>query len=147
MKQNKRLSKLTIKLSEATKQASQIAKSLTGGEILALSGSLGSGKTTFTKALAKELGVKQTVTSPTFVLMQEYKTQKKSLSKDPIWLYHLDLYRTKNFAEVSGLGLEEIWGRPEVITVIEWADKIKERIPKQAVQINFIRDTDVDQLL
>lgn len=134
--------KKTIKLSETTKQAKQIAKTLTGGEILALSGSLGSGKTTFTKALAKELGVTQTVTSPTFVLMQEYKTKKLNRDKSLLWLYHLDLYRTKNFAEVSGLGLEEIWGRPEVITVIEWADKIKERIPNKAIELHFIRDTD-----
>ncbi len=129
-------------LSKIPKQAKQIAKTLKGGEILALTGSLGSGKTTFTKALAKELGITSTVTSPTFVLMQEYKTKKTSPNKQPLWLYHLDLYRTKNFSEVAGLGLEEIWGRPEAITVIEWADKIRERIPKQAMYINLIRDVD-----
>ncbi len=134
----------TLYLSEVSKQAKQIAKTLKGGEILALTGSLGSGKTTFTKALAKELGITATVTSPTFVLMQEYKTKKRGSTKQPLWLYHLDLYRTKNFAEVAGLGLEEIWGRPEVITVIEWADKIRERIPKQAMYINLIRDVDAE---
>lgn len=133
-----------IKLSETKKQAKLIAKTIKGGEILALSGSLGSGKTTFTKALAKELGVKQTVTSPTFVLMQEYKTGKKSVNKTPLWLYHLDLYRTKNFAEVSGLGLKEVWGRPEVVTVIEWADKISTHLPKNTIRINFTRDVNAD---
>ncbi len=132
-----------IKLSQTNNKAEELSKKLHGGEILALSGDLGSGKTTFTKALAKFLGVKQTVTSPTFVLMQQYKTSKKTgKTKAPLWLYHLDLYRTKNFKEVEGLGLQEIWGRPEVITVIEWADKIKPHIPKNAIQINFIRDVD-----
>jgi tRNA threonylcarbamoyladenosine biosynthesis protein TsaE len=135
----------TIKLSQVEKQAKLIAKTLNGGEVLALSGSLGSGKTTFTKAVAKAMKVKQTVTSPTFVLMQEYKTGKtKNKSKAPLWIYHLDLYRTKNFAEVSGLGIEEVWGRPEVITIIEWADKISGHLPKKTIHINFIRDINAD---
>lgn len=131
---------IQIKLSQSISEAGKIAKSLHGGEILALSGPLGSGKTTFTKALAKALGVKQTVTSPTFVLMQQYQTSKLSKNKSPLWLYHLDLYRTKNFPEVAGTGLQEVWGRPEVITVIEWADKIKSYLPKTVTNINFTRD-------
>ncbi len=128
---------IEIKLSQVNSEAVKIAKKLKGGEILALSGTLGSGKTSFTKALAKELGVSRTVTSPTFVLMQQYKSKK-------FWIYHLDLYRTKNFAEVSALGLEEVWGRKETITVIEWAEKIQDHLPTNTIYINFTRDIDAN---
>lgn len=128
---------IEIKLSQVNSEAAKIAKKLKGGEILALSGTLGSGKTSFTKALAKELGVSRTVTSPTFVLMQQYKGKK-------FWIYHLDLYRTKNFAEVYALGLEEVWGRKETITVIEWAEKIRDHLPSNTIHINFTRDIDVN---
>lgn len=131
---------MDIKLSQAEKQAKKIARTLKGGEILGLSGDLGSGKTTFTKALGKELGVRELITSPTFVLMQHYKTKLKGNSLKPIWLYHLDLYRTKNFSEIKDIGLTEIWGRPEVITVIEWSDKISSYLPKNTLKILFTRD-------
>lgn len=131
---------MIIQLSKAVSLAKKIAKNLKGGEILALSGELGSGKTTFTKALGKELGVKETITSPTFVLMQQYQTSRFSGNKKPLWLYHLDLYRTKNFDEVKGLGIEEILGHPETITVIEWSDKIEKSLPSKIIKIEFHRD-------
>lgn len=135
---------MRIKLSEANKKAHILAKNMHGGEILALSGNLGSGKTTFTKALAKELGVTKTVTSPTFVIMQQYQTKLKTTQNKPVWLYHLDLYRTNNFLEVADLGLKELWGRPEIITVIEWSEKIKTHLPKQSLQITFTRDVNAN---
>ncbi len=131
---------MVIKLSEAASEANKIAKTLKGGEVLALQGDLGSGKTTFTKALGKALGVKQTITSPTFVLMQHYKTKLKTKSGQPIWLYHLDLYRTKSFFEVKDLGLTEIWKNNQTITVIEWAEKISKHLPKGAINLKFKRD-------
>lgn len=133
---------LNIPLSQAQKFAVKIAKSLKGGEILALSGELGSGKTTFTKSLGKALGITQTITSPTFVMMQEYQIPRKASGKKFGWLYHLDLYRTDNFSEVKALGITEFWAKPETITVIEWADKIAKDLPKEAIVLNFYRDTD-----
>ncbi len=126
----------TVPLTEATKLAETIAKTVKGGEIFALSGDLGAGKTTFTKALGRALGVKQTIPSPTFVMMQEFSTSKPK----KLTLYHLDLYRTNSFKEVEGLGITQWWGRPETITVIEWADKIADHLPKNAIRIKFIRD-------
>jgi tRNA threonylcarbamoyladenosine biosynthesis protein TsaE len=132
---------VTINLSEASKLAEQMAKKLRGGEILALSGPLGSGKTTFTKALGKALGIRQNIPSPTFVMMQEFETTKNSTDKNKkLILYHLDLYRTKSFAEVKSLGITEWWGHPQTITVIEWADKINAQLPPQTIRLIFQRD-------
>ncbi|HAG27191.1 TPA: tRNA (adenosine(37)-N6)-threonylcarbamoyltransferase complex ATPase subunit type 1 TsaE [Patescibacteria group bacterium] len=129
-----------VRLSQAETEANKLAKALHGGEVLALIGDLGSGKTTFTKALGKALGVRSTITSPTFVMMQQYQTTTKNKEDKPLWLYHLDLYRTNNFSEVKSLGVEQYWGHPETITVIEWADKILDQLPKEALLFKFTRD-------
>lgn len=129
--------KIKIRLSQAENYATEIAQTLKGGEILALIGELGSGKTTFTKALGKTLGIKRNIPSPTFVMMQEFKTGQG------LTLYHLDLYRTKNFAEVQSLGITEWWGHPKTITVLEWADKIQDHLPKKTVFIYLTRDNDL----
>jgi tRNA threonylcarbamoyladenosine biosynthesis protein TsaE len=125
-----------ITLGQIPQAAKDITKQLKGGEILALVGPLGSGKTTFTKALGLELKIKHKITSPTFILMQAFPFKLKG--KKQAWLYHLDLYRTKNFKEVKSLGLLEIWGRSDTVTVIEWADKIKRHLPKQSLTIKFL---------
>jgi|SRR6476469_6913108 len=137
---------MKLPLSQVESQAQKMAKELKGGEIIALIGELGSGKTTFTKALGKALGIRQQISSPTFVMMQQFETPTRSrTSKEPdknLFLYHLDLYRTKNFNEVKSLGITEWWGHPETITVIEWADKIADSLPKETIIINLYRDTD-----
>jgi len=115
--------------------AGRLAEEIKGGEILALVGDLGAGKTTFTQKLAKKLKVKAGVLSPTFVLMNLFKAELKSGRK--VTLYHLDLYRTKSFAEVKALGIAEFWGQKNSVTVIEWADKIKKHLPKNATVIYF----------
>jgi tRNA threonylcarbamoyladenosine biosynthesis protein TsaE len=132
-----------IPLSKAEFYAKKIAPSIEGGEIIALIGELGSGKTTFTKALGKELKIRQNIPSPTFVIMQEFRTGKvsKSNPKAKIVMYHLDLYRTKSFAEVKSLGITEWWGHPQTLTVIEWAEKIKGHLPNNTTYINLVRDT------
>lgn len=126
--------KQIIKLIDAKQQAKKTATQLKGGEILALIGPLGSGKTTFTKALAKALKIRHHVTSPTFSLMNAFPLY---LHGRPAILYHLDLYRTKNFKEVAALGLTEFWGKKDVVTVIEWADKINKHLPKKTHKLYF----------
>ena len=129
-----------VRLKDAESLAKRLGATLSGGETLALVGPLGSGKTTFTKALAKTLHIHQSVVSPTFILMSRYhgwaNVQGK---KKPIWLYHLDLYRTKDLAEVKALGLSEVWSDPSAIVAIEWADKIKALLPKNTITIKFSR--------
>lgn len=126
---------LTTSLAELETLAETLAKQLKGGEILALVGDLGAGKTTFTQKLAKRLRVNARVQSPTFVLMNLFPARLRNGRK--VTLYHLDLYRTKNFNEVRALGITEFWGQKNSLTLIEWADKIKKHLPKNALVIKF----------
>lgn len=108
----------------------KLAKRLKPGDMVALSGNLGSGKTTFTKGIGKGLGVKdpKRINSPTFVLIKEYSGN--------VPLYHLDLYRLNDLREIENLAIEEyIYG--DGITIIEWAEKIMPILPEQYVSVKF----------
>lgn len=102
--------------------------------MLALSGDLGAGKTTFVQGLAKGLGLADRVTSPTFILMREYLSSDESLN-----LYHLDMYRLEQDfdEEVKNLGLHDLWEKPENVVIIEWAEKIKDLLPHKTTWITF----------
>lgn len=126
----------TVSLPEIPRLAKTVAAELRGGETLALIGPLGAGKTTFVQALGRELGIRRRLTSPSFSLMHKFPARLPS-KPQPVWLYHLDLYRSKNFREAQALGLEEFWGRPETITAIEWADKIRSHWPKKTFVFIF----------
>jgi tRNA threonylcarbamoyladenosine biosynthesis protein TsaE len=125
---------IKVKLADAEALANTLSKQLKGGETLGLTGPLGSGKTTFTKALAKHLHVKTHVTSPTFVVMNRYLGR---INRRNIYIYHLDLYRTKGLREVKALGLAELWGQPNTVVVIEWAEKINKILPPKTIKIKF----------
>jgi tRNA threonylcarbamoyladenosine biosynthesis protein TsaE len=103
--------------------AKKLAKSLKGGEIIALEGDLGAGKTTLIQYLAKALGVKEKVTSPTFVLMKIYEISNKKYGLRN--LVHVDCYRLDEPQELFYLGIEEYLNKKDSIVAIEWADKIK----------------------
>lgn len=95
--------------------------------VVGLSGHLGAGKTTFTQALAKKLGVDETVTSPTFVIMKPYET------KHPRWkkLYHVDAYRLEKPEELEALRFESLQGDAANLIVVEWPENVslKKSIP------------------
>jgi len=114
----------TQKLGE--KLAVDIAADRVFPKVLCLYGDLGSGKTTFVQGLARGLGIKKRVLSPTFIMMRQYGN-----------FYHIDLYRAENEKDVEGLGLQEIWSDPKNIVVIEWAEKIKKILPKRKTEIFF----------
>ena len=101
--------------------AKRVADRLKGGEVILLNGDLGAGKTTFTKGLALALGVKETVTSPTFTYVKEYDGR--------LPLFHFDMYRVADADEVYELGLEEYFYRGGVV-VVEWNkfDDVKDPI-------------------
>jgi tRNA threonylcarbamoyladenosine biosynthesis protein TsaE len=101
-----------------------------GGEILALVGDLGSGKTTFMQGLGKTLGIERIV-SPTFILMRTYQSDKT--------IYHLDLYRLEKNVEqeLKNIGATDFWGKPDNIVIVEWADRAREAFPQSTKWITF----------
>lgn len=118
---------------ETEEFAQNFAKTLNPGDTLALYGELGSGKTTFTKGLAKGLGITDRVSSPTFVLMKEYDLPSKDNSK----LHHLDLYRLNSSKELGSIDLDELVNQESNIYVIEWAEKADKNELKDAIKIKF----------
>lgn len=106
--------------SDTGKLASRLAEWVEPGAVIALDGDLGAGKTRFSQALAKEIGVVEVVSSPTFTLIKEYRGAQ--------WpFYHMDMYRLR-LEEAEELGLEEYF-YGEGVTVIEWASRIDELLP------------------
>ena len=95
--------------------------------IICLNGELGSGKTMFTKGIANALGINEVITSPTFTIIKEYDGE--------LPLYHMDVYRLDG--NVDGIGLEEYYTKGGVV-VIEWADTIKDYLPKERLDIKFV---------
>lgn len=126
------------KSAEKTQElAAEFVKSLKKGGVVALVGDLGSGKTTFVQGIAKALGITQRVTSPTFVLMREYKVKSKNEKLKMQNLVHVDLYRVKGWQDVKNLGLEEIWSDPANLVLIEWAEKINDRLPPETIWVEL----------
>ncbi len=132
----------TLGKNQTQKLGEFLAKELQGGEIICLSGDLGSGKTTFAQGLLKGLKIKGPYTSPTFVVMKHYKkkfptTQCQSSDKPkPLNIYHIDAYRIKN-NDLLDLGWEEFSEEKNSIIIIEWAERIKKIIPQNAIWIKF----------
>jgi tRNA threonylcarbamoyladenosine biosynthesis protein TsaE len=112
----------------------EFAKKLKGGEVLALNGNLGAGKTKFLQGLAKGLGVKERVNNPTFNILKLYKTFR--LGKIKIFC-HIDAYRLNNEKDLISLGIEEFFSQFEVVTAVEWADKVKKIWPKKTTKIKI----------
>lgn len=104
----------------------ELGRGLQPGDVVALFGDLGAGKTTLTKGLARGLGVQSDIHSPSFVLIHEHP--------GPIPLYHIDLYRLSQGEEVETLGIEECLEGGGV-TVIEWADRMTHLLPPDRLDI------------
>ena len=126
-------------LSKSDNQTRQIAKkfasNLKGGEVIALVGDLGAGKTTFSKGVASALGIDGNITSPTFVLVKQYKiNQNKQKIKNFI---HADCYRFASANDALSIGLDEYLGNNETVCIIEWPEIIKDILPNETIWINI----------
>lgn len=111
-----------------------------GAVAIGLVGNLGAGKTTFTQAVARVLGVKENVLSPTFVLMKVYKISgqySSSLSRRFKHLVHIDCYRLDSSSDLVHLGFRDIIKDTDAIVLIEWADRIKKILPKETVWVTM----------
>jgi len=128
---------------ETMNVAVELAKKLKGGEVLALYGDLGSGKTTFTKGLAEALKVEETITSPTFVILKIYdiilrpKLHFQGVSGGVRKLVHIDAYRVETLEDIKSVGIEDYLNREDVVMVIEWPEKIQEILPEDVIKISF----------
>lgn len=116
---------------ETKKIAAAFAKELKAGDVVCLIGDLGAGKTAFVDGLVNALGFTDYVSSPTFTLINEYTT-------DPP-VYHFDVYRIENAAELYDIGLDEyLFG--DGICVIEWADKIIDILPDNRYEVTITKN-------
>lgn len=121
---------ITNSKEETTVFAENFAKILKGGDFLAFYGDLGSGKTTFIQGLAKGLGIKRRIISPTFIIVRHYGLDKGNF-------YHVDLYRTESKHDLLSIGLDETTQDKNNIVALEWAEKMGEMLPKQRVDIHM----------
>lgn len=120
----------TQNLKETQEFASNFAKSLKAGDILCLYGDLGSGKTSFVQGLAKGLGVKGRIISPTFIIARQYEMGDLNF-------YHIDLYRTQSLHDLLGIGMDEILENKNNIVAIEWSEKLLGLLPKKRIDLKF----------
>ncbi len=115
---------------ETRSLAASLLKELPDRRVYALRGELGSGKTCFVQGLAAALGVEQAVTSPTYTLVNEYETPSLRLA-------HMDLYRLRGPEEALDFGLDDYLAEAGVLTVIEWAERAGDLLPRHAVWLWF----------
>ena len=120
----------TRSVEETIALGERLAASLPAGTVVALSGDLGAGKTALTKGVARGLGVSDTITSPTFALVNEHA------ARDGRRLYHVDLYRLDRPQQAVDIGIEEELA-PDGWTIIEWAEKLGDVLPANAVRIDI----------
>ena len=109
--------------------ARELAKELKPGDVVCLEGDLGAGKTTFTQGLAAALGVPGRVTSPTFCIVQEHKSEN-------VLLVHMDLYRLHGEEDVEAIGWEDYLARGAIF-VIEWPERAGSLIPQSSRRVEF----------
>lgn len=125
---------ITKSIEETQKFAEKFAGKLNPGDIVALYGDLGAGKTIFVQGLAKGLGFRGKVFSPTFIFLRPYNLSGKIKT-----LYHIDLYRLEEIADLKNIGVEEFLNEKDTVSAVEWAEKIEHLLPKNAIKIKMER--------
>ena len=124
---------LSLSVDETFALGKRLALMLVKGDVVALRGPLGAGKTYFTKGIARGLGIEEELTSPTYAIIAEYEC---FIHNEKVPFYHIDAYRLRGNDDFSAIGGEEIvFGNG--ISVIEWSDRIPNFIPLHAYDIDF----------
>ena len=116
--------------------ARQFVSLMDGRRIFAFYGSMGAGKTTFIKAICETLGTTDTVSSPTFAIVNEYDTP----SGQPI--YHFDFYRIKTLAEVYDMGFEDYFFHSRGLCLVEWPELVEPLLPEETVRVTISEQDD-----
>jgi tRNA threonylcarbamoyl adenosine modification protein YjeE len=131
----KRLTDLASLEEEAVRFARQLASQADTATLVTLSGELGAGKTAFTQAVARTLGVRDDVTSPTFVLEKVYELP--DAPQGFARLVHIDAYRLQGAAELSPLGFDEIMQDAQNLVLLEWPERVVDGLPHAAHALTF----------
>jgi len=128
------VNKLHTRDAEETKEAGlRLGSTLTAGDVIALCGPLGAGKTVFTQGVAESLGIEEPVTSPTFTLISEYYGRMP--------MYHMDLYRLGTPEELAWLGVEEMMDG-EGVSLLEWSEKAGDELPDRTIRVDIRINSD-----
>ncbi len=141
------------KLSTSPKETEQLSKTFLdkilknslknkGATVVGLSGDLGAGKTAFTQYIGKLLGVKNKITSPTFVIFKKYQIKKLQKLPNYKFLIHIDAYRLKHEQELLYLGWENMINNKENLILVEWPENIKDIMPKHSFYIEISHGKD-----
>lgn len=134
-------------ISKNSNQTKKIAATIaerfkqTGG-VIALMGDLGAGKTTFTQGFARALGITEKVISPTFVITRQHQIPDKDR-----WLFHIDLYRIEQDIDINESGIQEMIGQTDSIVLIEWPEKILNKLPSKTLKISIKKISENERLL
>lgn len=130
---------VTINSEDTKNLAAKLSVSFTAGNIICLWGELAAGKTTFVQGLANSYGISR-LTSPTYVLLSQYKVEKHPTIKT---LYHFDLYRLERIEDLRSVNFEEIISDQNGLVLIEWPERLGDNIPKERIDIHlkFINDS------
>ena len=119
-------------IEETTKLGLELGKLVNSGDIICLTGDLGTGKTHITKGIAKGLGINEIITSPTFTIVNEYDSGRLKLN-------HFDVYRVSDPDEIYAIGFDD-YIFSEAVSIIEWANYIEEILPKNYLHIHISKD-------
>lgn len=115
---------------ETEKIAQKFSKQIKDKDIICFFGDVGTGKTVFSRGLCRGLGYKSYVNSPSYIVMNIYKT-------DTLSIYHYDLYRISSTEELTEIGYYEFLGQENSVTIIEWAEMLKDEIPANRIDITL----------
>ena len=122
-------SRIVSRSPEETEAAGEaLGRTLGPGDVVALTGDLGAGKTSFTRGVVQGLGAPTRATSPTFVLINEYRGR--------LPIHHVDAYRTASLTELMDLGLPELFDE-DGVTLVEWADRLGPLLPARTIHVHL----------